>query len=876
MLSHYRLVEPIGEGGMGVVWKARDEVLNRLVAIKLLAADASRDASRRNMFLEEARLASSVSHAHIVQVYEFGRADGLDFIVMEHVDGRPLSRIMRGQPLPPRQVADYGRQVALALARAHRQGLLHRDLKPGNILLTPDGEVKVVDFGLAILFERRDMTFDVQATGLSEATTQVPLRPEERRIAGTLPYMSPEQVRGERLDSRSDIFSFGVVLYEMTTGSLPFRGATVAMVAAEIQKAQPTPVHEIIAQVPFELDRTIQKALAGRPSERYQTMDDMAVDLNRLSRDLESGSSPAYAQVARRPSLRLHRGLWIAAGILAAALLVTVMIFRPHERRAAMRAPVHRQLTFTGEARNAEISTDGQFVAYVQSRQEGGVGLMVQDLAGGQPLEILQAKRIQDFQGPRWSPGGGELLVCSDEGLLRVPRLGGAPRQVIRGSCPFVSWSPDGKRVAAAAIIPRPIQLVDVETEQVTPLPLQKEFTFLHGIDWSPEGHLIAFYTVDEQGQSTIWTIPSAGGAQEKILAETAGIEAMRWSGDGRSLYYLLPGANTPELRRIGVDGKTGRAVSGAATVLTGLPISSISFSRTGNKLAYTRATIERNLWLVTPAKSGRAGNVETKRLTSGTFDDQWAVVSPDGRAVAFVRNGDIYVLAVAGGPARQMTFTQGSEWSPAWSPDGRWIAFGSNEGGIARVWRVAAEGGKPRVFDKTRLSRQLVWAPGARILYQRPGNRTFHLLDPETEKETPLVDESLGNIFSPMYSADGSRVVAKWLRPPPEGGKPGSMYWVIPLSGSAGVFLGPDAPVPLGWSADGAWLYTSDATSGRARFLRMPAGGGKGEAIFEWPFGDEVPGDCSPFSSDARWLCTVISTRSDVWLVEHVDPDAG
>jgi Tol biopolymer transport system component/predicted Ser/Thr protein kinase len=875
MLSHYRLVEPIGEGGMGIVWKAHDEVLNRLVAIKLLAADASRDESHRKMFLEEARLASSVSHAHIVQVYEFVRAGNLDFIVMEYIDGRPLSRVMRGQPLPPRQVADYGRQVALAVARAHRQGLLHRDLKPGNILLTPDGEVKVVDFGLAILFERRDMTFDVQATGLSEATTQVPLRPEERRIAGTLPYMSPEQLRGERLDSRSDIFSFGVILYEMTTGSLPFRGATVAMVAAEIQKAQPTPVHEIIAQVPFELDRTIQKALAARPSERYQTMDDMAVDLNRLSRDLESGSSPAYAQVARRPSLRLRRGLWSAAGLLAAALLVTAMIFRPLERRDAISAPVHRQVTFTGAARNAEISPDGQFVAYIQRREGGGDGLMVQDLAGGQPLEILQAKRLQDYQGPRWSPGGAELLVCSDEGLLRLPRLGGSHREVVRGSCPFVSWSPDGKRVAAAAIIHRPIRLVDIETEQITQLPLEKEFTFLQGIDWSPEGNFIAFYTVDEQGQSTIWTIPSAGGAQEKILTETAGIKAMRWSGEGRSLYYLLPGVNTPELRRIDVDPKTGRAASGAATVLTGLPLSSISFSRTGNKLAYTRATIERNLWLVTPGKSGRAGSVETRRLTSGTFDDQWPVVSPDGSAIAFVRNGDLNVVAVAGGPARQLTFTKGSEWCPAWSPDGRWIAFGSNEGGTAKVWRIAAEGGTPRAFDKTRLSKQLIWAPGARILYQRPGNRTFHLLEPETGKETPLVDESAGVIFNPLYAPDGTRVVAQWLRYS-GGGKRGSSYWAISLTGSPEVFLGPDAPVPLGWSADGTWLYTSDATSERTRFLRMPAGGGKAETVFEWPFGEEASGFCSPFSSDARWLCGVGSARSDVWLVEHLDPNAG
>ena len=889
MLSHYRLIEQIDEGGMGVVWKANDEVLNRVVAIKLLAPDAITNESRRKMFLEEARLASSLSHAHIAQVYEFGREGDHDFIVMEYIDGQPLGRIMRGRPLPPRQVAGYGRQVALAVARAHRQGLLHRDLKPGNILVTADGEVKVVDFGLAILFERRDMTLDLGGTGLSEATTlseaatRLPLRPQERRIAGTLPYMSPEQVRGERLDSRSDIFSLGVILYEMTTGSLPFRGATVAMVAAEIERAQPRPVHEVIAQVPFELNRTIHKALSARPSERYQTMDDLAVDLNRLLQDLESGSSPAYAELAARPSGRPRRGLILAAGflgviLLSAALLWTATSFRPRGRRAA--APIHRQLTFSGDARDAEITEDGQFVAYAQKRQEGGESLMVQDLSGGRPLEIMQAVRFGDH---RWSPGGGDLLVCTNEGLFRVPRLGGAQRHILP-QCPFFSWSPDGLRVATAAITYGPIRLVEVETEQVTQLPLKEKFTFLHGIDWSPKGQLIAFHTLNEQGQSTLWTISSGGGSQARILAESSPIQAMRWSSDGRFLYYVLPGPNTPELRRIEIDPESGQTASDAETVLTGLPISSISIARQADKIAYTRATSETNLWVVTPGRSNRAGAVETRKLTSGTYEDKSAVISPDGSQVAFVRNGDIHLVASAGGPARQLTFTKGSEWSPAWSPDGRWIAFGSNEGGAARVWRIAAEGGSPRAFDKTRLGQQLVWAPGKRIVYHRTGNRNFNLLDPESGSESPLVkNDSVGFIFSPMYSPDGTRVVALWNRRRPDG-RTGSAYWAISTADSAETFLG-DAPVPvkgfapgvrhtpLGWSGDGSWLYTW-ASSDPRRFLRIPAGGGEAETVFEWPFNGEMVGaPCSPFPADNRWLCTVGTSRSDIWLVEHLDP---
>ncbi len=298
-LSHYRLLEKLGEGGMGVVWKAQDTVLSRTVAVKVLPADLSRDERRRAMFLEEARLASQVSHAHVVQVHEFGREGDLDFIVMEYVEGKPLSSIMRGAPLDADRIATIGLQVAQALAGAHRKGLLHRDIKPSNILVTADGEIKVVDFGLAVLSQ------GPIESRLSEMPTQPP---EDRALvgpstagrgalAGTLPYMSPEQARGEELDSRSDIFSLGVVLYEMTTGRRPFSGATASDTIHDILESAPKPVHEIQKKVPLDLERIVQKALAKRRSDRYQTMDDLAVDLRALARDLESGSSPSYDDI---------------------------------------------------------------------------------------------------------------------------------------------------------------------------------------------------------------------------------------------------------------------------------------------------------------------------------------------------------------------------------------------------------------------------------------------------------------------------------------------------------------------------------------------------------------------------------------------------
>ena len=298
-LSHYRLIERIGEGGMGVVWKAQDTILGRTVAIKILPSDVSRDERRRAMFLDEARAASAASHAHVVQVHEFGHEKGLDFIVMELVEGKPLGKILIGRPLPPDKVAQLGVQIALALQAAHRKGLLHRDLKPSNVLVTGDGEVKVVDFGLAALFERTG----IGASDSGDSSDDPEATHGTGSNAGTLPYMSPEQMRGEELDARSDVFSLGIVLYEMATGRRPFGGDTPSEIAAAVTAASAPPVHDLVPSVPLELERIITKALARRPGDRYQTMDDFAVDLKRLDRDLESGSAPSYEALRSAPAM---------------------------------------------------------------------------------------------------------------------------------------------------------------------------------------------------------------------------------------------------------------------------------------------------------------------------------------------------------------------------------------------------------------------------------------------------------------------------------------------------------------------------------------------------------------------------------------------
>jgi serine/threonine protein kinase/tetratricopeptide (TPR) repeat protein len=330
-LSHYRLVKRIGEGGMGVVWRAVDEILGRDVAVKVLPPGAAPSAAQRDAFLKEARLAASVSHARIVQVHELGHEDGLDFIVMEFVDGKPLSRLLRQGRLSPDKVGELGLQIAEGLALAHRRGLIHRDLKPANVLVTSDGDAKIVDFGLATLLCADEGT----TRAITEREDQPPETHEQDSIAGTLPYMSPEQVRGDRLDARSDIFSFGSVLYEMATGRRPFAGRLRGEVAQAIIQGRPQPVRDLVPRTPIELHRIIEKAMARRPSDRYQTTEDMVVDLKRLVRDLGSGSSPSYEDL-RAPNRR-PRALWVLSGILLLAALLAAVIQwgRSWERRTS-------------------------------------------------------------------------------------------------------------------------------------------------------------------------------------------------------------------------------------------------------------------------------------------------------------------------------------------------------------------------------------------------------------------------------------------------------------------------------------------------------------------------------------------------------------
>ena len=394
-LSRYRVVEEIGQGGMGVVYKAEDLRLGRFVALKFLPGDVAADRQALERFSREARAASALNHPHICTIHDIDEHDGQPFIVMELLEGRTLRDRMAAGRLPLDTVVNFAIQIAEALGAAHAKGIVHRDIKPANVFVTSDGRAKVLDFGLAKLVAESD------AVAAAATVTAIPATPKPFVTApgqtmGTIAYMSPEQVRGEDLDERTDIFSCGVVIYEMVTGSLPFQGATTGVLFDGILNKTPVPVTELNAGAPAELVHILDKALEKDRELRYQSIREMRADLARLERDSSTGSSRAVRAIPAAPpppARGRHRiAIAVAAGtvIVAAAAAAYVVWLRPRPSAAPDVAP---QTTLTRVTFDEGLQTlptwspDGRFIAY-SSNQSGNFDIWVQPLGGGRAVQV--------------------------------------------------------------------------------------------------------------------------------------------------------------------------------------------------------------------------------------------------------------------------------------------------------------------------------------------------------------------------------------------------------------------------------------------------------------------------------------------------------
>jgi len=501
-IAHYEVLEKIGQGGMGAVYKARDTHLNRAVAIKVLTPEALGDEMRLQRFMQEAHAASAIDHPNIVTIYDISQDQGIHFIAMQYVAGKTVRALTSRGRLEWSVALDYGIQIADALSQAHARGIIHRDLKPENIMVTEQGQVKILDFGLALLTgpDPGEPPTDPQA-----ATRSIEPRfhTEAGTILGTLAYMSPELIEAKKADGRSDIFSLGLVLYEMVTGHRSFAAATKASTIAAILREEPKRAGEVAPGLPAELERIIGRCLKKDPSRRFQHMDDLKVALEEIQEESESGKLAAPAA----PAARRRRLVLMALGALAlvATAGITWRLTRSPAGKPSSGLTLTRLTTDPGLTTELSLSPDGKLVAYASDRGgENNLDIWVQQLAGGEPHQVT--RNPADDREPAFSPDGSRIAFRSEReggGIYVVSTFGGTERKIAsEGHRP--RFSPDGNWIsyfigeAAGAQLYRNAKAYIVAAAGGTPRQFQPAFGAIWDMVWSPESRHLLFVGLPE------------------------------------------------------------------------------------------------------------------------------------------------------------------------------------------------------------------------------------------------------------------------------------------------------------------------------------------------------------------------------------------
>jgi eukaryotic-like serine/threonine-protein kinase len=839
-LGPYQLGPRLGAGGMGEVYKAKDTRLDRTVAIKVLPAHVATAPQARERFEREARAVAALNHPHVCTLYDVGSHDGVDFLVMEYLDGVTLTC-----PVPVDDAVKLAIDIAGALAAAHRQGILHRDLKPGNVMVTPNG-VKLLDFGLA---KSTESDISVTQTGI---------------VVGTVAYMSPEQVNGQLLDTRSDIFSFGALLYEMVSGKPAFAGTTAGQVMSAILRDDPPPLPE------SGLEAIVRKCLAKDPDQRYRTMDDVRAALEPVA--LGRNEQPAPVDLVRGnhqrspPRLGRARSSRIAM-LLTAALLVVAAGLTWWTVTRSTDPPLElsfQQITSLGNVIEAALSPDGRSLAFVTDAQ-GDRRLMMRDLAGGPALELARGSGLTF---PVWTRDGAEVHFATIDGGFLVSRLGGATRKSFRFR-PF-TWSPDGTQVATASVSAPVFAVVAADGRRLGDFRPVEHARFLHGIDWHLKSNRLLLFGLDEQDQSSVWIATPDGKQARRVFSGPERIQSAFWNPTMDVIYAFRVRNLSSDLIALTVaDG--GPAT--ARLLAAGLPLSTMAgISADGSALLQVRGVLTTNFWALD--LSGR--QPVNRRVTSGTGFFSDPNISPDGRWIAALfklgSKTEVVKIPITGGEPIPLISGESTFASPSWSPDGRQIAFGSNREGGPGVWLMDVDGGQLQRLEAPALTTHLAvrWTPEGRLAWQqytdKANHMNFRVRDLKTGDErllaTPTAD---GWLFHPSFSPRGDRAAFRWNNRPTTSG-----IWTAAWPDGTPRLLTNDSRNPIGWSHDGNAIYAVDMRELQPVISRIDAADGSSTDLTKLPVGVIVGGAASP---DGRTLVlTVQEQTGDAWLLEHLN----
>jgi eukaryotic-like serine/threonine-protein kinase len=799
-LGPYEIVSAIGAGGMGEVYRARDTRLDRTVAIKILQTHLSGDSTLRQRFELEAKAISSLNHPHICVLYDIGRQDGVDFIVMECLEGEVLAARLEKGPLPLSQVLQYGTEIADALDKAHCRGVMHRDLKPGNIMLTSSG-AKLLDFGLAKI----NAEVVPAADTLTEMTTRDRRLTEKGTILGTFQYMAPEQLEGKEADARTDIFALGVVLYEMATGKPAFSGKSKASLIAAILERDPPPISSLQSMAPPALDHLVKRCLAKDPDERWQTARDLTYELKWIAGGGAQAGLPSESVVQGK---NYNRVGWILVGVLSLTVLALSTVLR--QRVSPSPAPVQflvlpPENSYINAAARTAVSPDGRYLAFVASDSTGKDALWVRS------LDSLAARLLADTEGaarPFWSPESRWIGFFADSTLKKIDIIGGPPISIASALAGNGgTWSRNGVIVFGTGAT-RLLYRVSAAGGEVVPLTKREEAVpgGRHGPYFLPDGNHY-LYDAPQTGTGLAVYVASLDSDAGKLLVQGAAYPAYQ---QGYLLY--LRGAT---LIAQPFDEKRLETTGSASTLAE--QVQSFSVSQTEAVLAYwagARANEPQLVWF--DRKGNRIG-------TLGEPISQVNIrISPDGTKVATEvfdpqvsdLNTDIWLYDVLRGVKTRLTSGRGSARTPCWSPDGRYIVFGANQKGPFDLYERTTDGSgsEELVFESESSKVCQSWSPdGKSLLYMTiPGDSsarrelwTLPLFgDRKPAPYLPTGFDKQGGRFSP----DGKWIVYESN----ESGK--NEVYVSPFPASGGKLVvstsGGSRPI---WRRDGKEIFYLD-----------------------------------------------------------------